>query len=85
MVRMSVAHARDGFSELCGRVAYGNERVTLTRFGKPIAVIMPVADIDLFEKLLKRYDVEVSKAIAERTSEADMISLDDLLNEYHRK
>lgn len=85
MVRMTVAQAREGFSELCGRVAYGNERVTLTRFGKPVAVIMSVADIELFETLLKRYDVEVSQAIAERTDESEMTPLDALLNEYSQK
>lgn len=38
---VSVAEAKRDFSELLGRVAYGKETITITRHGKPMAVLGP--------------------------------------------
>ena len=40
-VSVSVAEAKRNFSELLGRVAYGNETITITRHGKPMAILAP--------------------------------------------
>jgi prevent-host-death family protein len=37
---LSVADAKRHFSEVLGRVAHANARITITRRGKPIAVIV---------------------------------------------
>jgi prevent-host-death family protein len=37
----SVAEAKKHFSELLGRVAYGGERITIAKRGKPLAVLVP--------------------------------------------
>ena len=42
-VSVSVAEAKRDFSELLGRVAYGKETITITRHGKPMAVLAPPA------------------------------------------
>lgn len=36
-----VTEARAQFSELINRVAYGKDRITLTRHGKPLVVLLP--------------------------------------------
>ncbi len=36
-----VTEARAQFSELINRVAYGKDRITLTRHGKPLVVMLP--------------------------------------------
>jgi len=36
-----VAEAKLHFGDLLGRVAYGKERVTITRRGRPMAVLVP--------------------------------------------
>lgn len=41
MIRISVAEAKSRFGDLLGRVAYGKERITITRRGKPMAVLVP--------------------------------------------
>lgn len=41
MMRVSVAQAKLRFADLLGRVAYGKERVTITRRGRPMAVLVP--------------------------------------------
>ena len=38
---VSVAEAKRDLSELLGRVAYGKETITITRHGKPMAVLGP--------------------------------------------
>lgn len=42
-ISVSVAEAKRDFSELLGRVAYGKETITITRHGKPMAVLAPPA------------------------------------------
>jgi prevent-host-death family protein len=39
--RVSVAQAKQHLADLLGRVAYGKERVTITRRGRPMAVLVP--------------------------------------------
>ena len=36
---VSIAEAKSRFSELINRVAYGGERIVITKHGKPIAVL----------------------------------------------
>lgn len=40
--RFNVAEAKQRFSDLLGRVAYGRERVMITRRGRPMAMLVPV-------------------------------------------
>jgi prevent-host-death family protein len=37
----SVAEAKKRFSELLSRVAYGRERITIAKRGKPLAMLVP--------------------------------------------
>ena len=39
----SVAEAKKHFSELLSRVAYGRERITIAKRGKPMAMLVPPA------------------------------------------
>lgn len=41
MYRINVAEAKQHLSDLLGRVAYGKEHVTITRRGRPMAVLVP--------------------------------------------
>ena len=40
-IHISVAEAKQHLADLLGRVAYGHERVTITRRGKPMAILIP--------------------------------------------
>jgi prevent-host-death family protein len=42
---ISTVEARNNFSDIVNRAAYGKERVILTRRGKPIAAIIPAEDL----------------------------------------
>lgn len=66
MAAVSATEARDAFGETLSRVAYGKERVVLSRRGKPLAALIPLEDLELLEELEDRLDVEAAReALAE--------------------
>lgn len=46
MLKMTTVEARENFSDLINKAAYGNERVVLTRRGKALAAVIPLADLN---------------------------------------
>lgn len=68
---MTTVEARDRFSDLINRAAYGKARVVLTRRGKPLVAVVPVEDVALLEKLLQeledRRDVEAAREALKET------------------
>jgi len=52
-MNVSTAEARNQFSDVLNRAAYGHEHVILTRRGKEIAAIIPIEHFQLFEQLLE--------------------------------
>jgi prevent-host-death family protein len=46
-----VTQARAEFADLVNRVVYGGERIVVTRHGKPIAALVPAADLDRLDHL----------------------------------
>jgi len=48
---VSVVKAKREFSELLGRVAVGKETFTITRHGKPVAVLAPTAPAEGLQAL----------------------------------
>jgi prevent-host-death family protein len=52
-VSVSVVEAKKSLSELLGRVAYGQETITIQKRGKPMARLVPV------EPLPKRHPAEI--------------------------
>jgi prevent-host-death family protein len=41
--RVNVAEAKKSLSKLLGRVAYGKERITIVKHGRPMACLVPVS------------------------------------------
>ena len=63
---VTTVKARESFSEVINRSAYGKERIVLTRRGKEIAAVVPVEDLKLLEKLEARLDLEaIERALAD--------------------
>lgn len=46
MLKMTTVEARENFSDLINKAAYGNERVILTRRGKALAAVIPLEDLN---------------------------------------
>ena len=56
--KVTSSAARNEFAELVNRAAYGGERVIVHRRKKPVAAVVPLADLELLEKLEDRIDLE---------------------------
>ncbi len=76
MGAIATGKARENFSDLVNRSAYGKERIVLTRRGKSVAAVVPIEDLELLEEIEDRLDVEAArKALAEP---GENLPLDDV-------
>ena len=50
MLKMTTVEARENFSEMINQVAYGNQRVILTRRGRALVAVMPLEELKALEK-----------------------------------
>ena len=50
VLEMSTVEARENFSDLINKAAYGNERVVLTRRGKPLVAVVSLEDLERLKK-----------------------------------
>ena len=66
LTAVSVADARSDLAELLNRVAYGGERLVITRHGRELAALVPVEDVKLADRL-RRFVArkDVARALAE--------------------
>jgi prevent-host-death family protein len=69
VTEVTVADARSGLAELLNRVAYGGERLVITRHGREIAALVPVDDLRLVDRL-RRFVTrkDVARALEELDS-----------------
>ncbi|HLZ43465.1 MAG TPA: type II toxin-antitoxin system Phd/YefM family antitoxin [Candidatus Sulfotelmatobacter sp.] len=59
--KLTASEARQNFSDILNRAAYGRERVVVHRGKKPVAAIMPIEDFEFLEQLEDRIDVEEAR------------------------
>jgi prevent-host-death family protein len=73
-----ISEAREAFSTTINRVAFGGERVVLTRHGKRVAAVVPIEDLELLERLEDAIDVEDARRVLAGGREADWVDWDEL-------
>ncbi len=78
MIDLSIGDARERLSELVNRVAYGHERIMLSRHGKNIAVVIPLEDLILLEEIEDQFDLQDAKAALREAKEKGSVSLEML-------
>ena len=63
---VTVADARSDLADLLNRVAYGKERLVITRHGRALAALVPIEDLHLVNRL-RRFVArkDVARALAE--------------------
>lgn len=81
MGRMNVTEARDNFSEVINRVAYGHERVCLSRSGKDVACVVSVQEAELLELIEDRIDLEDALQALTEIRGSGAVSWNDLKKE----
>lgn len=78
MRKYTTGEARDRFAEVVNEAAFGNNRVVLTRHGKDIAAVVPIADLEVFQELERLIDVEEAKRALLEAKTGGSITLDEL-------
>jgi len=83
MSRMTVGALRTHFADTVSRVAYGGERIILSRNGRDVAALVPVVDLAALEALEDRTDLAAAeKALGEfRRSGERAVSLEGVARE----
>ncbi|HEX8816010.1 MAG TPA: type II toxin-antitoxin system Phd/YefM family antitoxin [Terriglobales bacterium] len=59
--KLTASQARQNFSDILNRAAFGRERMLVHRGKKPVAAIMPVEDYEFMEDLEDRIDIEEAR------------------------
>lgn len=72
------SEARSKLPELLNQAAYGGRRFIINRHGKPIAAVVPVADLDHLEELEDAADME---AVKEARESGEFVDWDDAKDE----
>jgi prevent-host-death family protein len=66
--KLTASEARQNFSDILNRAAFGRERVIIHRGKKAVAAIIPIEDYNFLEQLEDRIDVrEARKRLNEPT------------------
>jgi prevent-host-death family protein len=71
MSERRISEARESFSTTINRVAFGGERVVLTRHGRRVAAVVPIEDLELIEAIEDARDLDdVRAALADPENRA---------------
>ena len=81
MASMKASEARQDFSDVLNRVAYGGERIILERRGKSVAAIVTVGDLELLERLEDEQDIRAAKAALKEAKQKGTKSLAEVMAE----
>jgi prevent-host-death family protein len=85
--RVTASEAREEFSEIINRVAYGGERVVIRRREKELAAVIPMEDLRLLERLIEKEEDRIDAEEAEKImaaierGEEEVIPLDQAVRE----
>jgi prevent-host-death family protein len=82
MATMTVAEAKNRFSDVLRRAEYGGERVIVERHGKPVAAIVSTEDLRRLEAAEDAADLrDAQTALAEATQKGT-VPLETVLRKY---
>lgn len=81
MKPVTTAEARKNMAELLNRAAYGGERFVVTRHGKELVAIVPVADATLLEHLRELLERREYEAALQAVAEMGTVSWDEVRRE----
>jgi prevent-host-death family protein len=81
MTAMTTVEAREHFSELVNRSAFGKERILLTRRGKDLVAVVPIEDYKLLEELEDQIDLREALLALKEAEEKGTISWEEIKKE----
>ena len=78
MSEHAISEARESFSTTINRVAFAGERVVLTRHGRRVAAVVPIADLELLEALEDRRDLDDVRAALDAAGDEPTVGWDEV-------
>lgn len=84
MAMMTTVEAREHFSELINRTAYGKERVVLTRRGKNLVAIVPLEDLQMLEEIEDQIDLHDARLALKEARKKGSVSLKSFKDELEK-
>jgi prevent-host-death family protein len=85
LTTVTAVKARDNFSEVVARAAYGKERIYITKNGKNLAALIPVEDMKLLEEFEDRLDAAEADRILDTTKPEDLVPFEEYLRKRGRR
>src|SRR5262245_14343827 len=82
MATMTVAEAKNRFSDVLRRAEYGGERVIVERHGKPVAAIVSTDDLRRLEATDDAADLRDAQAALAEARHAETVPLEAVLRKY---
>ena len=82
MATMSVAEAKNRFSDVLRRAEYRGERVVVSRHGKPVAAIVSTDDLRRLEASDVAADLRDARAALVEAKDAGTVPLEMVLQKY---
>lgn len=78
MNTITTVNAREHFSELINRAAYGKERIIISRRGRGLMALVPLDDLRLLELAEDLIDVRDAKIALKEYDNGQVVSLADV-------
>src|SRR5262245_28215747 len=82
MGTMTVAEAKNRFSDVLRRAEYGGERVIVERHGKPVAAIVSTDDLRRLEAAENAADLSDAQAALTEATQEGTVPLETVLRKY---
>jgi prevent-host-death family protein len=75
LTNRSAVEARNKFSNIINRVAFGKERLVLTRRGEELVALIPAEDVQLLEAIENQIDLEDARVALKEAQKKGTIPL----------
>jgi len=75
MRRIAAAAARKDLADTVNRAAFAGARVVITRHGKDVAAVVPIADLELLRKIENLVDEKAARRALREGRRSGMMSL----------
>ncbi|MFU8797480.1 MAG: type II toxin-antitoxin system Phd/YefM family antitoxin [Gammaproteobacteria bacterium] len=76
MTAMTTVSARENFSDVINRTAYGKERIVLSRRGKDLVAVIPLEDLQLIEAIEDKLDLLDAEKSLKEAKRVGVVSLE---------
>jgi len=71
MTKLAVAKVRENFSDIITQVAFGKERLVITRNSKELCAVIPIEQLRVLEAFENSIDLKSAKAALKRIKDGE--------------